>query len=216
MQVEYSNEDVFISHAGLQKDCFAVHLRQALGAGGNMSVFLDERSIQLGQPSGRRMEEACRKAKLVIFVITRPFLSSKWCMDELKWAMEERKNNTRNEEPAILPLMYPGNVVRGCSQKERNALAKLSKIYLIELLMAGIPVKVDDLNPLSFSLEQLVMLSLPPEKSRKEMFKGQDQQGVGGDMTTLEQRRNDLAELTKFCCIRADSYGRCVSSHLCV
>mmetsp|Transcript_12784 Transcript_12784/g.38529 ORF Transcript_12784/g.38529 Transcript_12784/m.38529 type:complete len:139 (-) Transcript_12784:488-904(-) len=120
-QAEYASEEVFISHAGAQKDTFAVHLQRRFE---NYSVksFLDEPSIKPGALSGLRMEAACDGVKLVIFVLTPDFLSSPYCMDELMWALN-RKRQGKGRLPELLPVFYP------CG-KDLEQLAKFCCIRL--------------------------------------------------------------------------------------
>ena len=197
MQVKYGGEHVFISHAGLQKDTFAVHLRRALQAGGDATVFLDERSILTGQPSGQRMEDACRGAKLVIFVVTRQFLRSRWCMDELRWTLDQRALSGGSGLPEMLAVLYPGDLVRGFSRAELQTMALDDEKQVTEMLTAE-TIDVDHLNPLSPDLEELITPHSPPLQQQ-----GADQP------VCLEQRKADLAALASLSCLQADACGRC-------
>ncbi len=201
-QREYLGEDVFISHAGLQKDGFAVHLRRALQEGGDAAVFLDERSILLGQPSALRMEEACRGAKLVIFVVTREFLRSQWCMDELRWTLHQR-DISGGRMPEMLTVLYPGDVVRGYTRVQLQSMASLNRRERVIDMLTAETIDVDQLDPLSHDLERLIARHSPPLLQMLEQPKQQEQP------ISLEQRKKDLAELASFCCLRADAYGRC-------
>ncbi len=207
-QKKYAGEDVFISHAGLQKDCFAVHLRRALEAGGDATVFLDERSILPSQPSGQRMMKACCGASLVIFVVTRQFLSSQWCMDELRWTLQKRETSG-GRLPEMLTVLYPGDVVRGYSRAQLQAMAWDDKEKVIDMLTAE-TIDMDGLNPLSPELEQLLLQHSPSEQRPHGEQQGQEQQQGADQPVSLEQRKEDLARLTSFCVLRADAYARCL------
>lgn len=74
------------------------------------------RAAQAGTRADVRMEDACRGAKLVIFVLTKDFLSSSWCMDEMRWTLEERaadlakdpsNKHLQPEILTVLPEDYP-------------------------------------------------------------------------------------------------------------
>lgn len=82
-----------------------MHLWAALRRNG-ISTFLDERSILLGQQSEARMKAACFGAKLVIFVVDRHFLRSTWCLKELGWALDARKQSG-GHLPEIVTELYP-------------------------------------------------------------------------------------------------------------
>mmetsp|Transcript_12785 Transcript_12785/g.38532 ORF Transcript_12785/g.38532 Transcript_12785/m.38532 type:complete len:174 (-) Transcript_12785:3901-4422(-) len=157
-QAEYASEEVFISHAGAQKDTFAVHLQRRFE---NYSVksFLDEPSIKPGALSGLRMEAACDGVKLVIFVLTPDFLSSPYCMDELMWALN-RKRQGKGRLPELLPVFYP------CG---KGAIC------------------VNDITRSTPGIDELVKKTSQPYGP------------------SLEQRRADLEQLAKFCCIRLNS-----------
>ncbi len=177
---------MFISHAGQQKDAFAVHLKRALEARGT-TAFLDERSILYGQPPAVRMEAACRGAKLVIFVVTHDFLRSECCMDELRWALDQRQQSG-GRLPEVLPVMYPS--------REST-------------------VDVDHLWPLSPDLERLLKQherpqpqseQQPPQQSREHAVDGGLRQPP--NLERVEQCKRDLADLASICVRRADALGR--------
>ena len=210
VQRKYAGEDVFISHAGLQKDGFAVHLQRALQEGGDAAVFLDERSILLGQPSGQRMEDACRGARLVIFVVTREFLRSQWCMDELRWTLHQREISS-GRVPEMLTVLYPGDVVRGYSRVQLQSMASLDRKDKVMDMLTAETIDVDQLDPLSPDLERLIARHSPP---LQQILKQQHRHKQKEQPVSLEQRKQDLAELASFCCLRADAYGRCTPAAL--
>ncbi len=133
----YMGEAVFISHAGPQKDRYALPLRRDLENRG-VRAFVDERDLPAGGSSGPHMEAACRQAKLVIFLITREFLQREWCMLELRWALDQRHSEEHRKLPGLLPVFLP---VSGA---------------------AGEPLlNVDDLFPVSKEARELLQLSKP-------------------------------------------------------
>ncbi len=130
-------EMVFISHAGPQKDRYALPLRRDLENRG-VTAFVDDRDLPAGGSSGPHMEAACRGAKLVIFLITRDFLQREWCMLELRWALDQRHSKGDRKLPEVLPVFLP---VSGA---------------------AGEPfLNVDDLSPVSKEAKELLQLSRP-------------------------------------------------------
>lgn len=198
MQEEYANELIFISHAGLHKDHFAMRLRRELGACG-ITAFVDERDIETGQSSGPRMKAATQNAKLVIFVITREFLSSSYCMDELRWALEQRERSSV-QLPMILPILYSSGSVRGYTRAELEVMSLTNRQEVMEMLTMG-TINIGDLSPLNSSLRKLIEQHSPP--SQKDQLLGSEERNIG-----LEQRLQDLKELTRICCQRADACPR--------
>jgi TIR domain len=78
--------DVFISHAGQQKSCFAAWLQREMQRHG-VAAFLDETSLQLGEPADVEMEAALCSCSIVVAVLTPDYLRSSYCMAELHWAL---------------------------------------------------------------------------------------------------------------------------------
>lgn len=82
------------------------------------------------------MEDACRGAKLVIFVLTKDFLSSSWCMDEMRWTLEERAAdlardpNNKHLQPEILTVLPEAHLPRvpRVSSKQPPTVHLVSKI----------------------------------------------------------------------------------------
>lgn len=136
IQTGYAREDVFISHAGQQRE-FAVQLRRDLQRHG-ISAFVDERDIMLDPPSDCSVRDPCISAKLVIFVVTRQFLQSTRCLDELRWALAQREHG-KGCLPEILTVLYPAGADT---------------------------VSVDDLSPLDHKL--LACCTDVPERQRKQ------------------------------------------------
>lgn len=178
-------------------------LRRELALRG-ISAFVDERDIQAGQAAEARMKVACQTAKLVIFVVTREFLGSSYCMDELRWTLEQRQlsqqQGASGELPMILPLMYPSKTVRGYTRAELDA-EDFTLEQLKQMLTAG-TIDVDDLDPISSNLRELIEQHSLPIQYVSQL--------PGQQITSsLEQRINDLKELAGICCQRSDARTRC-------
>lgn len=119
----YAPEDVFICHAGPQKDSFAVCLKRELQRHG-ISAFLPEHDSKWRL----FIRAACTGAKLVIFVLTRTFICNRACLDELRWVLKAREDSG-GHLPEVLTILYPG----GADEVSLNDLNPLSK-ELIALL----------------------------------------------------------------------------------
>lgn len=166
-------------------------LREKLGAIG-MTAVVDERDIKTGQVAGVCIKAACQTARLVIFVITREFLRSSYCMDELRWALEQREHSNF-QQPMILPLLYPANVMRGYSSAQLDSMSLTDHQTIRDMLTAG-TIEVDQLRPLHNDLRRLIEHNPVLQISQAAV--------------PSQQRIRDLEELAGFCLQRADACGR--------
>lgn len=127
MQI-HRQERVFISHAGPQKG-FALHLRTVLRNAG-ISTFVDERELLPGgvHSSADIMEAACRRAQLVVFIITHDFLRRPAAIQELRWALDQRwlrqQQGAAADEalPHLLTVLYPTSVTPSWREPELQQL----------------------------------------------------------------------------------------------
>ena len=79
---------IFISHSSAN-NCEAIALRDWLAGEGWDDVFLDldpERGIVAGERWERALNEAANRCEAVLFLVTRAWLGSRWCMKELNLA----------------------------------------------------------------------------------------------------------------------------------
>ncbi len=152
LQREFAEESVFISHAGPQKDAFVLPLRQILQARGT-TTFVDERDIRRGQPSEQRMMAACQGAKVAIVVLTRDFLSRAYCMEEVRWVLEQRESSSKGPSkkalPELLVVLYPDSALPSYSQPDVGKCQRM-------IDKQKEPIDVDDLSPLSPELTELL------------------------------------------------------------
>lgn len=102
-QEEHAGASVFISHQGLQKNRYALPLWRALKNSG-VTSFVDERDLPAGGQSDRTMDATLRGSTLVVYVLTRNFLSSSYCMEELHWGLEQRAKFACRMPKVCLPL----------------------------------------------------------------------------------------------------------------
>jgi len=72
---------VFISHSSIDK-AFASRLAEVLRANG-ISVWIDEMSLNLGDNIIQKIEEGIRSSDVIIAVLSKNYVSSKWAMQEL-------------------------------------------------------------------------------------------------------------------------------------
>jgi hypothetical protein len=82
---------LFISHSS-QNDDWALALRDWLlreGWSGTDDIFLDvdpDRGMSPGQRWVHALEETATRCKAILFVVSRSWLTSKWCVDEYQLA----------------------------------------------------------------------------------------------------------------------------------
>src|SRR5499427_4650252 len=79
---------VFLSHSSTN-NAEAVAIRNWLAAEGWNEVFLDldpERGIAAGERWERALNEAASRCEVVLFLISKAWLASRWCLKELNLA----------------------------------------------------------------------------------------------------------------------------------
>jgi tetratricopeptide (TPR) repeat protein len=84
---------VFISHSSLD-NAYAIALRDWLVAGGWDDLFLDldpERGIAAGERWERALHEAANRCEAVLFMVSRNWLESGWCLKEYRLASKLNK-----------------------------------------------------------------------------------------------------------------------------
>ncbi len=84
---------VFISHSS-RDNAQAIALRDFLVAEGWSDLFLDldpERGIAAGERWERALNEAARRCEAVLFLISRAWLASRWCLNEMNLARRLNK-----------------------------------------------------------------------------------------------------------------------------
>lgn len=179
-----------------------MHLSKRLRACG-ITTFLDERDIELGQEAVSRMKAACYNAKLAIFVITRSFLASPYCMDEVRWALDARGRNG-SKLPEVMTVLYPEKLVRGFTRHELEKLSLDDKDAIIKRLTTEC-IEVDQLSDLSEDLQQQIMSHSPLQQQLPPQQQEQHQQE---EIIFFEQRQTDLKTLAGICLQRPDACPR--------
>lgn len=76
--------EVFISHASENKD----RVRELIPYlnGKNMSVWFDEYSIKAGEKLYDRIKNGMEESTVIVFWVSRAFLTSQWCSEEMEMA----------------------------------------------------------------------------------------------------------------------------------
>jgi TIR domain len=217
LQQVYSQERVFISHAGPQKG-FALHLRSRLRDAG-VSAFVDERELLPGadHTAVAIMEAACRQAQLVVFVITHEFLRRRATLQELRWALDQRQRQQQaaaigagsSRLPHLLTVLYPTSVNPSWRVPELQQL--LSEAQLMPDAAEAVAVRLNtamndaalDVGELQDgSLDSLLQLYHPSANAADSTFAA----------VTAQQAATDLVQLAMHTVSRADSVARLVTS----
>jgi TIR domain len=223
----YSQNRVFISHAGPQKG-FALHLRSRLRDAG-ISTFVDERELLPGasHTAAANMEAACRQADLVIFVITREFLRRAATMQELRWALDQRDRQRTAAAtgadggpaaalPHLLTVLYPTSVSPSWREPE---LQQLLYAELTQLAPGAAPAEVAAAarrinvatTDATVDIGQLSSGSL---SSLLQLYHAGASAAYGPpEAITAEQAAADLQQLATHSVVRSDSVARLAHVH---
>jgi hypothetical protein len=84
---------IFLSHSSADS-AQAIALRDWLGSEGWNDLFLDldpERGIAAGERWERALNEAASRCEAVLFLVSKAWLSSRWCLNELNLARRLNK-----------------------------------------------------------------------------------------------------------------------------
>jgi hypothetical protein len=84
---------IFISHSSID-NAQAIALRDWLVVEGWNDLFLDldpERGIAAGERWERALNEAARRCEAVLFLISKAWIASRWCINELTLARRLNK-----------------------------------------------------------------------------------------------------------------------------
>ncbi|XP_050254512.1 disease resistance protein RPV1-like [Quercus robur] len=93
--------DVFLSFRGLDtRRNFTSHLYQAL-CDKQIYTFMDDK-LRRGEKISEELLNTIKRSKISIIVLSENYASSKWCLDELVWILECRKNLGQ----LVLPVFY--------------------------------------------------------------------------------------------------------------
>lgn len=216
----YSQERVFISHAGPQKG-FALHLRTQLRNAG-ISVFVDEQELLPGTDHSAFaiMEAACRQAQLVVFVLTREFLRRPATVQELRWPLDQRQQEAAAQAagsspaaalPHLLTVLYPTSVNPSWRVPELQQLLSEAQLApgaaeaaAVRLNAATNDATLDVTELQNGSLARLLHLYHPAA----------DAADCTPTAVSAQQAAADLQELAQHTVSRADSVARLVSPSL--
>lgn len=81
--------NVFISHPGAHKS-IAHKIEGELNING-LTTFIDESNIDLGITNGEALLEAIKNSDVILCLVSRGFIESKWCNWEFESAVQEKK-----------------------------------------------------------------------------------------------------------------------------
>jgi TIR domain len=183
--------DVFISHAGPQKANFAVWLQRELRRRG-ISAFLDETSLRLCDAADAEMEAAVRSCSIVVFVLTRDFVHSSYCLRELRWALDAAQSHpVQLQQSASLQPAAD-------STPQQEALSRRSTQQRSKQPL---------LLPVFYHTSEIDALQQDVECQIAEARKGSKSPG---ELQQLQQAGNDLGALCGFVGDRLDSHDKCV------
>lgn len=218
----------FISNAVQQPDSFAHRLQECLTASG---VFVHEGGgLTAGGTSPAPLEGPCRRAQVVVFVVTRQLLSSRGCMDELRWTMDQRARSAAgsghggsggdSNSPRVLAVLHPTVPLRLYSRAQLEAMPRGKSERIISMHTGGL-IGTADLDPLRLDLVRLLerhqqplqdgsSSTLPAAAALSTMAGGDEGLTAGQEVDRVEQCKQDLAALAKLPVRVGDADGRYV------
>lgn len=100
-EVDNNSYDVFISHAGEDKDSIARPLATELRDNG-YDVWFDEFELQIGDRLRRKIDEGLRNSNYGVIILSEAFFGKKWPENELDGLLSLEGD----EEEIILPLWH--------------------------------------------------------------------------------------------------------------
>ncbi len=101
--------DVFISHAGEDKEDIAIPLYQELSrADRGILPFLDEEDLRVGDAIEPKILEAMDQSLVGIFLLSPDFIAKKWPMKELDYflARKHQASSVNGYQPTLIPVFY--------------------------------------------------------------------------------------------------------------
>lgn len=100
--------DVFISHAGTEKQSIAYPLREVLESYG-LSTFVDYEALHGSRiMGGDQIYDAMERSKAAVFILTVDFMKRKWPILELQHFLKLWKKAEENDglKPLLIPIFY--------------------------------------------------------------------------------------------------------------
>lgn len=89
---------MFLNHRGPDvKGGFIAHLEDALRSNG-LNPFLDKKSLVKGDPAFRSIDDALQSAKILVAVVSKGYVESKYCLNELVAMIRSGK--------PVIPVFY--------------------------------------------------------------------------------------------------------------
>jgi TIR domain len=177
--------DVFISHAGPQKQTIAASLQAELHRRG-VSTFLDETSLRPGDDADAEMEAALRSCSFVVFVLTPDFLRSSYCMEELHWALHPTESHPPLHESASK------QAAAGSAAHQPARLQRVTVQRSKELVLLPVFYHTSNIPGLQQQMQRLI----------------DEAKSSGAPLADLQQAGIDLAALCRITGIREDSQGK--------
>ncbi|XP_050263117.1 disease resistance protein RUN1-like [Quercus robur] len=93
--------DVFLSFRGVDTRCsFTGHLYKAL-CDKDIYTFMDDK-LRRGEKISKELLKTIKRSRISVVVFSENYASSKWCLDELVWILDCRKNLGQ----LVLPVFY--------------------------------------------------------------------------------------------------------------
>ena len=96
--------DAYIAHASEDKDSFVRPLATALG--GNLRIWYDEFSLEIGDSLRRKIDEGLKKSRFGVVVLSTSFFRKEWPQKELDGLVTRERDGTKVILPVWLDVEY--------------------------------------------------------------------------------------------------------------
>ncbi|XP_052622755.1 disease resistance protein Roq1 [Lactuca sativa] len=94
--------DVFLSFRGVDThNSFTSHLYNSL-MHANITTFLDDEEIEAGEDLKPELESAIKSSKASVIVLSRSYVASTWCLDELVMIPKQHMKSNH----VVIPIFY--------------------------------------------------------------------------------------------------------------
>lgn len=123
--------DVFLSFRGEDtRKGIVSHLHGAFRRKGIEKIFKDDKTLEIGDSISEEIKEAIHNSKFAVVVISKNYVSSTWCLEELRMIMELHNENLLTAVPVFYNVV-PSDVrhQKGTFSLERYGCSRIMLLF---------------------------------------------------------------------------------------
>lgn len=125
------NYDVFLSFRGEDtRKSFVSHLHKALVSRG-IVTFKDDRKLEIGESISEELCKAIQSSRFAAVVISENYVTSRWCLEELRLIMELQEK----KEIEVVPIFYGVNPSDVRKQRGNFSLERYQGLELADTVL---------------------------------------------------------------------------------